>query len=149
MDVNIGKGITLPVDVDTMPANALQHVIYIGLRNVLMDSHASITHESNPDDLTEAATAMAEKKLAALMAGEVRVASTREGDPVKAEAIRLASAIIKTALRKKGKKLSDVDPKAIREAAVKLLERDATITERAKASVEQARAASVDVGDLI
>lgn len=149
MDVNIGKGISLAVDPSKLPENALAHVIYIGLRNVLMDSHASITAESNPNDLTAAATAMAEKKLAALMAGEVRVSSSREGDPVKAEAIRIASDTIKTALRKKGKKLSNVEPKAIREAALKLIERDATIMVRAKARVEETRAADVDVSDLV
>lgn len=149
MKVNIGKGIELDVNANALPANALEHVIYIGLRNILMDSHASITRETNPDDLTEAATAMAEKKLAALMSGEVRVASSREGDPVKAEAIRIASERIKTALRKAGKKVSDYDSKVIREKAIELIGKDGSIMTLAREAVEARKAVDVDVSDLI
>lgn len=149
MQVNIGKGLELEINPAELPQAALDHVIYIGLRNILMDSHASITKETNPDDLQDAAEAMARKKLDALMRGEVRVASSREGDPVRAEALRMASDIIKTALRKKGTKVSDVEPKAIREAATKLLERDASLLAKAKARVEEQRAAAnVDLGDI-
>jgi hypothetical protein len=151
MQVNIGKGLEIDIDAAALPEAAMQHVIYIGLRNILMDSHASITKETNPDDLSDAAEAMARKKLDALMRGEVRVASSREGDPVRAEAIRMASDIIKSALRKKGTKISDVEPKAIREAAVKLLatDRGADISAKAKARVDEQRSASeVDLSDL-
>lgn len=149
MQVNIGKGLELEIDAAALPQAALDHVIYIGLRNILMDSHASITKETNPDDLSDAAEAMARKKLDALMRGEVRVSSSREGDPVRAEAIRMASDIIKSALRKKGMKLSDVEPKAVRETALKLIERDTTIMAKAKARVDEARAVgAVDLSDL-
>lgn len=151
MQVNVGKGITLEIDHTALPEAALNHAIMIGLRNILMDSHASITTEEYPDANAReaAARAMVDKKLAALLAGEVRVASSREGDPVRAEAIRMASDIIKAALRKKGTKVSDVEPKAIREAAVKLLERDASILAKAKARVDEQRAAAaVDLSDI-
>lgn len=90
MQVNIGKGIELAIDATALPANALEHVIRIGLRNVLMDAHASITEKEFPveSERQDAARAVAEKKLAALMAGDVRVAGTRgprAGDPVSAE----------------------------------------------------------------
>lgn len=153
MQVNVGKGIELSIDHTALPEAALNHAIMIGLRNILMDSHASVTKEEYPndDEREAAARAMVDKKLAALMSGEVRVASSREGDPVKAEAIRMASDIIKSALRKKGTKLSDVEPKAIREAAVRYLatEAGAAITEKARERVAEQRAAStVDLGDL-
>jgi len=150
MQVNCGKSIVLDIDHAALPKAALEHAIMIGLRNILMDSHASITADEYPDasERESAARAMVDKKLAALMRGEVRVQSTREGDPVRAEAMRIAADIIKAALRKKGQKIADVDPKAIREAAGKLIERDATITERAKARVAEQKAASVDLSDL-
>jgi hypothetical protein len=142
MDINIGKGITLPVDVNALPANAMAHVVYIGLRNILMDAHAG---EKDADN----SRAVSEKKLAALMSGEVRVTGTREGNPVKAEAIRIATDRIKTALRKAGKKLSDIDPKAIRDRAAQLVDKDESIMAMATTRVAQVKSADVDVGDLI
>jgi len=126
LTVNIGKGIELPIDTDAfgLPTDmspALAHVVYIGFRNILMDSHASITKESNPDDLTEAATAMAQKKLDALMRGEVRVQSTRTSDPFTVELNRLSMAELVKKLRKAGKKAGDYEKAALRAAADKLV----------------------------
>lgn len=146
--VNIGKSIEMDVDFSKMPQAAIDHIMYIGARNVLMDSHASITKESNPDDLTDAARAMAEKKLAALMRGEVRVQSTREGDPVRAEALRMATDQIKAIIKKAGKKVSDYDAKAIREKALARITPE--LLELARARVEENRAATpdTDLADL-
>lgn len=144
--VNIGKGIELDVDFTAMPQAAIDHILYIGARNVLMDSHASITRESNPDDLQDAARAMAEKKLDALMRGEVRVQSTREGDPVRAEAIRMATDQIKAIIKKAGKKVSDYDAKAIREKAIARVTPE--LLAMAKARVEQVRETAPDVESL-
>lgn len=146
MNVNIGKGIEMVVDANALPANAMAHVVMIGLRNILMDSHASVTADEYPNEAERVAAsrAMAEKKLEALMRGEVRVQSTREGDPVKAEAIRIATDRIKTALRKAGRKLADVDAKAIREKAVAMIAADPAIVELAKRRVDEARGAAVD-----
>lgn len=138
MDVQIGKGITIPVDPTALPQAALDHVLYIGLRNILMDSHAGIP--TTEPDYQAKASAIAEKKLAALMSGEVRVASTREGDPVKAEAIRIATDRIKAALRKAGRKVGDVDPKALRAKAVELIAKDGAIMVMAAQRVAEAKA---------
>lgn len=146
MLVNIGKGITLDVPVTAVPANVMEHIVYIGFRNVLMDSHASHTKEADGDSYVEKSRVTAEKKLAALMAGEVRVAGTREGDPVRAEAIRLATNAIRAAIKKAGKKLADVDPKAIREKAVGMIEK---YREQAEKNVAESKAATVDLADLI
>lgn len=138
MQVNIGKGLEIEVNFTTMPQAAIDHILYIGARNVLMDSHASITKETNPNDLQDVARAMAEKKLAALMSGEVRVASTREGDPVRAEALRMATAQITALIKKAGKKVADYEPKAIREkAAVRITPE---LLAQAKARVDQLKA---------
>lgn len=144
MLVNVGKSIELDIDHTALPANALQHAIMIGLRNILMDSHASITDKEYPDagEREAAARAMVDKKLAALMSGEVRVQSTREGDPVRAEALRMATDIVKAKIRKAGKKVADYEAKAVREAALKLVTPE--LMAQAKARVDETRAATTD-----
>ena len=146
MKVNVGKSIELDVDTSKLNETVMQHVIYIGLRNILMDAHASVTRESDGDQVEANSRAASEKKLAAMYNGEVRVVGTREGDPVKAEAIRLATNAIRAAIRKAGKKLSDYDPKAIRDKAVTMIETYRAVAEK---NVADARAASVDIADLV
>ena len=149
MDVLIGKGITMSVDTDRLNGAVMDHVIYIGLRNILMDSHAGIT--SDEPDYVEKSRAVAEKKLTALYAGEVRTAGTREGDPVKAEAMRLATEAVKAMLRKAGRKVSNVDAKALRASAAQYLDRTPELVETARARVEQAKSVAtgdVDLADL-
>lgn len=150
--VNIGKGIELDVDFSTMPQNAIDHILYIGARNVLMDSHAGINAKAEPnltpDDITAQSRAVAEKKLAALMAGEVRVQSTREGDPVRAEAMSMAVNIVKGKIKAAGKKVSDYEVKAIREAAAKIVTPE--LLDAARARVEEVKSAEIggDLADL-
>lgn len=146
MDINIGKGLTLSVDANALPANVMEHVVYIGLRNILMDSHAGIG--TDEPDYQDKSRATAEKKLAAMMNGEVRVAGTREGDPVRAEAMRLATDAVKAMIRKAGKKVSSYDAKALRQAANDYLAKKPELLETAKTRVEQAKAATADDGDL-
>lgn len=146
MLVNVGKGIERDVNIQALPKAALDHAIYIGLRNVLMDSHASITADEYPDatERAAAAEAMVDKKLDALLRGEVRVQSTREGDPVRAEAVRMATTALNAKIKSAGKKPKDFDPKALREAALKLVTPE--LMAQAKARVDQTK--SVDAGDL-
>lgn len=148
--VNIGKGIEMEVDFAAMPQAALDHILYIGARNILMDSHASITRESNPADLEAAAKAMADKKLTALMAGEVRVSGAREGDPVRAEALRSATAVIIAALKKAGKikKTADVDSKLLREKAAELVAAKPEFMAQARETVDARKSATVDLADI-
>jgi hypothetical protein len=144
--VNVGKSINVEIDFTAMPQAALDHILYIGARNILMDSHASITADEYPnaDERQAAASSMVQKKLDALMRGEVRVQSTREGDPVRAEALRMATDIVKTKIRKAGKKVADYEAKAIREAAAKIITPE--LLAQAKARVAETQ--SIDTGDL-
>lgn len=146
--VNVGKSINVEIDFTTMPQAALDHILYIGARNILMDSHASITSDEYPDadKRQAAASAMVQKKLDALMAGEVRVQSTREGDPVRAEALRMATDIVKAKIKKAGKKVADYEAKAVREAALKLVTPE--LLAQAKARVDETRAATPDDATL-
>lgn len=147
-NINVGKGLEIEVDFQSMPQTALDHILYIGARNVLMDSHASITAQEYPnaDEREAAAMAMVEKKLAALMRGEVRSTSTREGDPVRAEALRMANEALKAKIKAAGKKVGEYDAKALREAAAKLITPE--LLAKAKARVDEAKGADVDLSDL-
>jgi len=145
MKVNIGKGIELDVDTGKLNAAVMAHVVYIGLRNVLMDSHAGVTEAVAGDQVMAQSLAVAERKLATLYAGEIRTARSGERDPVRAEAIRLATMAIHAAIKKSGKKVADYDAKAVREKAVANIEK---FMDKAKQNVADAKALDVDVGDL-
>lgn len=141
MLVNIGKEIELTVDVAKLPQNVMDHVVYIGLRNILMDSHAGVTSDKSTDVKGDS-TAVAEKKLASMYAGEVRTIGTRTGDPVKAESIRIATGLVKAAAKKSGEKF---DAKQLRELAVALVGKNPAIEKQARKNVEANRELDVEV----
>jgi hypothetical protein len=75
MLVAIGKGIELDVDVTRFNSEVQVHILRTGLRNLLMDAHASATAKADPDNYVKRSREMAEKKLASLYAGVVRAQS--------------------------------------------------------------------------
>jgi hypothetical protein len=75
MLVGIGKGIELDVDVTRFNREVHDHIVRIGVRNLLMDAHASATAKSDPEGYVKKSRALAEKKLASMYAGIVRVAN--------------------------------------------------------------------------
>jgi len=94
MQVTIGKGIELDVDERRFNHEVHQHLLRTGLRNLLMDAHASATAKADPDNYIKRSLEMAEKKLASLYAGVVR-AQTIGGpktasDPISQVIMRLA-----------------------------------------------------------
>ena len=154
MKVEIGKGIELDVNVSRLgfpDESALSpvalHTIYIGVRNIAMDSHASVTADKYPDEAlrVEAARAVAEKKLNAMYNGDLRTTVTRTGDPVKRKAIEFASDDIVAALKQKGQKAT---AKAIRERATALVAEKTRYMERARKYVEEIGAEDIDLGDM-
>lgn len=163
MQVNIGKGIELevPSRTDELAANVADHVWMIGWRNILMDAHASVTREAvkNGSDLSDEETltkvrdesrAVAEKKLAALLRGELRVVGerTRQTDPVMLEATRIAREKIVAGLRKTGNKLASYTKEQISGAVAKLIETDAEIMRDAKAIVAKRGKTEINLSDL-
>ena len=92
--VAIGKGIELDVDVTRFNAEVRDHILRTGLRNLLMDAHASATAKADPEGYVKKSRELAEKKLASLYAGIVRVQSVggvaKPTDPVSAVVMRLA-----------------------------------------------------------
>jgi hypothetical protein len=95
MLIPVGKGIELDVDVNRFNNEVRDHIWKIGLRNLIMDAHASATAKAFPDTYLAKSREMAEKKLAALYAGVVRTQSAGNGvarpaDPVAMVILRLA-----------------------------------------------------------
>lgn len=81
MEINIGKGAgTMEVDVaalKAMPAVS-DYVWLYGLKQMLSDAHSAVTAKTDPDEEVRRGKkrALAEKKLASLMAGEVAATRT-------------------------------------------------------------------------
>ena len=90
----IGKGIELDVDVSRFNTEVHDHLLRTGLRNLLMDAHASATAKADPDNYIKRSREMAEKKLTSLYAGVVRAQSfggpKAPTDPVAMVILRLA-----------------------------------------------------------
>jgi hypothetical protein len=105
LNVDIGKALAFditPEQLDTLLSHEAvkSRIMYIGLRNILMDSHAGQSRDKFDTELLwrNASKAVAEKTLAAMLEGRVREKSTgvraSSLSPVMAEAIRLAKSVI-------------------------------------------------------
>jgi hypothetical protein len=94
MLVGIGKGIELDVDVTRFNNEVHDHIVRTGLRNLLMDAHASATAKADPDNYIKRSREMAEKKLASLYAGVIRAQTIGKpktaSDPISQVIMRLA-----------------------------------------------------------
>jgi hypothetical protein len=94
MLVAIGKGIELDVDPARFNREVMDHVVRIGLRNILMDSHAGATAKVDPEGYVKKSRELAEKKLAAMYEGIVRTQAVggiaKPADPVAMVILRLA-----------------------------------------------------------
>ena len=137
MLVAIGKGIELDVDVTRFNSEVHDHIVRTGLRNLLMDAHASATAKADPDNYIKRSREMAEKKLASMYAGVVRSATAggpkAPSDPVGMVVLRLArKAVMKDkaaeiAAASKGERLALIN----RLAAAYATEHDAKLRPRA------------------
>ena len=137
MLVAIGKGIELEVDPSRFNGEVHDHVMKIGLRNLLMDAHAAATAKSDPIGYVAKSRELAERKLGNLYAGVVR-AQTIGGpraatDPVGVVILRLSrKAVMKDkaadiAAASKGERLALIN----RLAAAYAAEHDAKLRPKA------------------
>ena len=94
MLVPVGKGIELDVDPARFNAEVTAHVMKIGSRNILMDSHANATAKSDPQGYVQKSRELAERKLQSLYNGIVRTQAVggprAPTDPVSMVILRLA-----------------------------------------------------------
>jgi len=100
--VEIGRGLAISVDVEALMKQeaVFGHVVYMGLRNILMDCHANIVREDCVDDADYRAKklAVANKKLEAMMSGVLRAKTGSSPktfvDPVEKEANKMARTFV-------------------------------------------------------
>ena len=94
MLLGIGKGIELEVDPSRFNGEVHDHIVRTGLRNLLMDAHASATAKADPDNYIKRSRELAEKKLASMYAGVMRAGTVggpkAPSDPVGIVILRLA-----------------------------------------------------------
>lgn len=118
VDVTIGKtGSVRQLDFDAFAPTVQAYVIQYGLTQILNDAHSAVTEKAEPDSAKRSAAveSMVDKKLAALMAGDVRSRAGGVRDPIKARAIKIALSHVKPIKGADGK----ADVKAMRSAAIK------------------------------
>jgi hypothetical protein len=142
MQVNIGKGLTMTVDETRFNPEVMNHIVSIGLRNLLGDAHANATAKADPTGYVAKSRELAERKLQSLYDGIVRAQSTggiaKPTDPVAQVILRLArkavqkdpakelAALPKTvrlaALNKRAMEYATAHDAALRPRAVKIVE---------------------------
>lgn len=138
------RGQEFAVSPQDLPDHVLARVFEYGLQQMLNDSAASATDE---DD----AMAKAGARWDNMKAGVLRAAGNREGDPIKAEAKRIAQGLVAKAkvyigwLQENGLKAGSKEGKAkLNELAAQLATRE-NILAQAKANVEAAKGLDIDI----
>ena len=71
LTLNVGKGLQFVIDRDRLNATVLDHAIYLGLKNMVQDAHATFTKKDHPNYI-ELSKAACERKIAALYEGQIR-----------------------------------------------------------------------------
>jgi hypothetical protein len=115
-----GKGVSFAVTPEQVEAiakheSAIAHVIQIGLKNILQDSHASITYESfkTETECQEAKRKRAGEKLEALLAGDVRTARAGGSSKVDSFTTWARRVVLKSLSKEKRKELAESDDKGV------------------------------------
>ncbi len=108
--LDVGKSIQFTVTEDGIAGlmthkDALHHVLMIGLKNLVQDSHASIKREDfeTEDEWKAASRAKAELKLGAILSGDIRV-SRGESKPKVDDFTGMARKIVLSTLKPERKK---------------------------------------------
>lgn len=138
-----GKGVTLDLDCNKVPDAVWNEIILQGAKVVLGRGMTKITKELYPkeDELKAAALAQAEKNLAAVYEGKIRIMgakSDKVSGAVMTEARRLARQVIKDNLKALGHKVSHYAASEITKAANALIAADASFVDKAKVNLEAA-----------
>ena len=99
MEISIGKGLKIEVDRAKFTKEVDDHIWVFGIRQMLADAHASMGKDE--DDYVNKSRVLAERKLAALYSGELRVNGERGPrlDPVEGEARRIALGQVQAQIR--------------------------------------------------
>ena len=151
LNVSIGKDIMLTVDMGRLSnqPESMAHIIAIGLKNVLQDSHSSITKDDFPDEKIRKANslAIAEKKLESLYNNDVRTKVARSGGQSAEEKLYVKAmlALVTKQKRKELAKMPDSGAAWLKAAIVKHIEK---VKAKAAAMLEAEREAEAEQAAL-
>ena len=151
LNVSIGKDIMLTVDLGKLSnqPESMAHVIAIGLKNILQDSHSGITAKEFPNEKIRKANslAIAEKKLESLYNNDVRTKVARSGGQSAEEKLHV-KAMLSLLTKEKRKELAKSDDHGaawLKTAIEKNIEK---VKAKAKAMVEAELAAEIEQNKL-
>lgn len=145
-------GDTIEVDVNALPQDVFREAIMQGLKTILNRGMSKLkkTDQGTP----EAAMKIAQENLAKCMEGKIRFTAggktkaDKLDREVKTEALRLAKAIVKDAIKADGGKISHYSASDITTAAKAYLEDNPETIELAKENLERRKAAPVKVASI-
>lgn len=148
-----GKDV-LEIDIDKLPDAVYKEVLLQGLKTIMNRGMSKVTVGNLGDEEKVKAEAMvqAQKNLAALYEGKVRITGGKGKSgvtgAVKTEALRLARNVIKDEIKKQGGKISHYKASEITEAAKAFLETDGgkSLIDMAKKAVEARSKKAAEVG---
>lgn len=129
-------------DLEALSLDVCTYLLTHGLKQMLNDTHAGV--KADDPEAAQKAWSLAVKKADALKAGQVRSAGERTADPVKREALRMASETV-LAKWKKAKDERKDDAKAVRTAAKKLIAENGAYMAMAERRVEELKALGMDI----
>ena len=141
--VTKGKGF-IEVELGKLPDHVYREALLQGLKVLANRGQTKLTKEAFPDPekLKEAAMAKADETLQAMYEGKIRIVGGAKGDSkvpreVMTEARRIAKAIVKDEMKRRGVKVSYVESKDITKAANALLAEHPEIVQQAKEEIER------------
>lgn len=154
LQIPISKGKDLFIEVDTdelmdeaFPVDSFKEILFQGLKQVLNRGQSKLASSKNVAEKelpgnNAALLSKAEETLEAMRKGEIRVtggkSKSKVTGAVKTEAMRIARALVKDALKREGKKVSHIAAKEITAAAKELIEGEygPEIIEQAAATIK-------------
>jgi len=141
-------GDTIELDVNRLPENMYQYLVFLGAKAVLARGMSNVTKAEFPNEAerNEEAAIIAKKTLTDLYAGKVRMTGmTKEKGlgrgEINTEAMRIAREDVKAQLKEEGFRVSLIKPAFISKLAKELIANDPEIMAEAKANVEKRKAA--------
>ena len=150
-----GKGVSFAVtleQVETMAKHqhVIAHVVAIGLKNILMDSHASVTYEQFKTDAEcqEAKRKRAGEKLQAMLDGEIRIARAGGGTKVDSFTTFARRLVLSMLSKDKRKQLADSPDKGIEFIDAVFAKNEAKLRPQVEAMIAEAEAKAKAAAEL-
>ena len=151
LNVSIGKDIMLTIDLGKLSnqPDSMAHIIAMGLKNILQDSHSGITKDEFPDLAAYKANslAIAEKKLESLYNNDIRTKVAKPNGQSAEEKLYVKAmlALVTKQKRKELAKMPDSGTAWLKAAIEKHIEK---VKAKAAAMLEAEREAEAEQAEL-